>query len=62
MDKRDELLLEVAKLIWRHGITIKEFYGILGGDLDGCRLDADQTVAELAGIFTGWSNPPEASK
>ena len=59
MEDRDEILLEVARLIWRREITIAEFYSVLGVDLDDVsHSDPGDVVTELAGIFTGWKNPP----
>lgn len=56
---RDDILLEVARLIWRKGMSISDFYSVLGVDLEAYRCDADHVVDELAGIFKGWTNPPD---
>ncbi len=54
---RDELVLDVARLIWRKEITIADFYEALGIDLDDVSHSRpEDTVTELAGIFTGWQN------
>ncbi|PHR62555.1 MAG: hypothetical protein COA47_03145 [Robiginitomaculum sp.] len=59
MKKHDEVLLEVARLIWRQEMTIGEFYKILGIDLDDIgHSDPNDVVTELAGLFKGWNNPP----
>ena len=59
MEDRDELILEVARTIWRREITIAEFYEALGVDLDDvAHGDPYDVVTELAGIFKGWQNPP----
>lgn len=58
-DERDEILLEVARLIWRREITIGDFYEALGVDLDDLQhSDTSDVVTELSGIFKGWQNPP----
>jgi hypothetical protein len=59
LEDRDEILLEVARLIWRRKITIAEFYEVLGVDLDDVQhSNPSNVVTELAGIFKGWHNPP----
>jgi hypothetical protein len=55
--EQNDVLLAVAKLVRSYGITIDEFYGFLGVDLENYRVDADYEVSQLAGIFQGWSNP-----
>jgi hypothetical protein len=54
MNDNHEFLVDVAKLIARHDMTIAEFYSELGVDLENYRVDAGHEVAKLAGIFTGW--------
>ncbi len=57
-EKRQEILLDVARLIWKHETTIGEFYKALGANLEDNRLDADNEVSVLSGIMTGWKNNP----
>ena len=60
MMDREKVLLDIARIIWRRGITINEFYSTLGMDMDDfAHSDPTETVSELAGIITGWHNPPE---
>lgn len=56
---RDTVLLEVARLIWRQQISINELYEVLGVDLESQRCDTEEVVAQLAGVFTGWTHSPE---
>lgn len=59
MEDKD-FIVEIARLISRRNMTIAEFYEALGVDLDNYREgSADDVVAQLAGIFTGWENPRE---
>ena len=59
MEDRDEILLEVARMIWRRKITIGEFYEALGVDLDDLQhSNTDDVVTELSGMFKAWHNPP----
>ncbi len=58
-NEREELLLEIARIIWRRGISIGDFYEALGVDLDDLQhSDPNDVVTELSGIFKGWQNPP----
>ncbi|UXU76343.1 MULTISPECIES: hypothetical protein [unclassified Paracoccus (in: a-proteobacteria)] len=58
-DEREEILLDVARMIWQRGITIADFYQALGVDLDDLQhSDPNDVVTELSGIFIGWQNPP----
>ncbi|MEM8822444.1 MAG: hypothetical protein AAGF30_02440 [Pseudomonadota bacterium] len=60
MQDRDEVLLDVARLIWKREMSIAEFYSALGIDLDDvAHSDPGDVVNELAGVFKGWQNPPE---
>ncbi|CUH76367.1 hypothetical protein TRM7557_00864 [Tritonibacter multivorans] len=59
-EKREAVLLDVARLVWKHDITIADFYGMMGADLEEGKLESDQEVSMLAGILTGWKNRPEA--
>ncbi len=56
---RDDVLLGIAKLLWEYEISINELYEYLGVDLENYRVDADQEIAELAGILKGWQTRPE---
>lgn len=58
-EKREAVLLEVARLVWKQDITIADFYATLGANLEEGKLDCDQEVSMLAGILTGWKNRPE---
>lgn len=58
-DKREAILLDIARLVWKHDVTIAELYTMLGADLEGGKLECDQEVAMLAGILTGWKHRPE---
>ncbi len=58
-DKREAILLDVARLVWKHDVTIADLYNMLGGDLEAGKLECDQEVAMLAGILTGWKHRPE---
>lgn len=53
---REKILLAVARLIWKEGITLGQFYEAVGVDFG--HADSDAT-GELSGILTGWSNPPD---
>ena len=55
----DDILLGVAKLLWKYEISIAELYECLGVDLKEYRVDADQQIAELAGILKGWQTGPD---
>jgi len=57
--ERDDIILAVAKLIETYEISINEFYKFLGADLEDRRVDADQEIAEIAGILTGWKTSPD---
>jgi hypothetical protein len=56
---REDVLLAVAKLIWKHEITIADLYTTLGVDLDNYRVDVNQEVSEISGILKGWSTSPD---
>jgi hypothetical protein len=56
---REDVLLAVAKLIWKYEITIADLYTTLGVDLDNYRVDASQEVSEISGILKGWSTSPD---
>ena len=59
MEDRDEILLEVARMIWRREITIGDFYEASGVDLDDLQhSNTADVVTELSSIFKGWHNPP----
>lgn len=57
--EREDVLMAVAKLIWKYVITINDLYTFLGVELENYRVDASQEIAELAGILKGWSTDPE---
>jgi hypothetical protein len=57
--ERSDIILAVAKLLWKYEISIAELYEILGVDLENYRVDADYEIAELAGILKGWQTGPE---
>ena len=59
--EREDVLVAVAKLIWKYEITIDDLYTFLGVDLENYRVDASQEIAELAGILKGWSTDPETN-
>lgn len=60
-DDRDQLLIEIARIVWKQGISINDLYVALGIDLDDIsHSDPGDVIAKLAGIFTGWQNPPPA--
>ncbi len=60
MEKQKDVVVEIARLIWRLEISIDEFYAALGINLDDVNhSDPTDVVTELAGIFTGWNNQPE---
>lgn len=56
---QDDIVMAVAKLLWKYEISINDLYEVLGVDLENYRVDADQTIAELAGILRGWQTAPE---
>lgn len=57
--EREEIILEVARMIWRREITIGDFFEALGVDLDDLQhSDPSDVVTELSGIFKGWQNSP----
>ncbi len=51
---KEDILVSVARLIADRDITIAEFYEALGCDLEAQRINADQQISELEGIFKGW--------
>jgi len=56
---REEIIVEVARMMWRKELSIAEFYEALGIDLDNLPdSEPGDVVGMLAGIFTGWKNPP----
>ena len=56
---REQIIVEVARLMWRHELSIAEFYECMGIDIDDVsKSDPNDVVGMLAGIFTGWKNPP----
>lgn len=56
---RDDIILAMAKLIWEKEITIQEFYNAMGIDIDDVgHSDPGMEISEIAGILTGWKNPP----
>ena len=57
--ERDDILMAVAKLVWKYEITIADLYSTLGVDIDNYRVDATQEISELAGILKGWSTNPD---
>ena len=60
---REEVILEMARLMWRKGLSISEFYEAMGVDLDNIdQSDPTDVVSLLAGVFTGWKNPPNGAK
>ncbi len=56
---RNDVLLAIAKLIWKYEISNNELYNSLGVDLENYRVDADQEIAEIAGMIRGWETSPE---
>ncbi|WP_109260132.1 hypothetical protein [Hyphobacterium indicum] len=57
-ENHEEIILEVARLIRKHEISIGEFYTVLGVDIENPTYsDLDNTISQLAGIFAGWNNP-----
>lgn len=56
---RNVIVLAVARLIWKHEISIDDLYNVLGIDLDHDRIDTADVIAELSGIMTGWKTKPE---
>ncbi|MDU8929324.1 hypothetical protein RXV86_18175 [Alisedimentitalea sp. MJ-SS2] len=56
---REDILLGVAKLLWKYEISINDLYETLGVDLENYRVDANREIAELAGILRGWQTQPE---
>lgn len=60
---REEIILEIARLMWRRGLSIGEFYECVGIDIENVdKSDPTDVVTLLAGIFTGWKNPPNPAK
>jgi len=56
---RERVIIEIARLMWREELTIAEFYAVLGIDLDDLdQSDPSDVVSLIAGVFTGWKNPP----
>lgn len=56
---REEIIVEIARMMWRKELSIAEFYAVMGIDLDDLgESDPADVVGMLAGIFTGWKNPP----
>jgi len=59
---REEVIVEVARMMWRYELSIAEFYECLGIDIDDVsKSEPNDVVGMLAGIFTGWKNPPTKS-
>ncbi len=59
---REEVIVEVARLMWRKEMSIGEFYELIGVDLENIEnSDPADVVSLLAGVFTGWKNPPNRS-
>jgi len=59
---REEVIIEVARLMWRKELSIAEFYECLGIDIDDlAQSQPNDVVGMFAGIFTGWKNPPTKS-
>lgn len=56
--EQNDVLLAVAKLVWKYEISINEFYEFLGVNLKDYRVDADHDISTLAGIITGWQTSP----
>ena len=62
-ENQEEVILEMARLMWRKGLSISEFYQCLGVDLKNLeKSDPTDVVSLLAGVFTGWKNPPNEAK
>lgn len=60
MPDGDDLIFDVARLIWRREITVGEFYQALGVDLETISArNVDDVMSRLSGIFDGWNNTPE---
>lgn len=59
-DDEIDIVMDMARYIWRKGITIGEFYEALGVQLDALTARGSEDVtARLSGIFDGWKNPPD---
>ena len=56
MPNREKVINAVAKLIWDEGMTIGEFYGMIGVSVDGKQpiSSVGDTVDELSSIFIRW--------
>ena len=60
---REEIIIEVARLMWRKDLSIAEVYEAMGVDLENLeKSDPSDVVGLLAGVFTGWKNPPNRAK
>lgn len=60
---REEIIIEMARLMWRKGMSITEFYETMGINLEELeKSDPADVVSLLAGVFTGWKNPPNQNK
>ena len=60
---REEIILEMARLMWRKGMSITEFYDTMGINIENLEeSDPAGVVSLIAGVFTGWKNPPNPSK
>ncbi|WP_165775631.1 hypothetical protein [Paramylibacter kogurei] len=55
-ENNERILLDVAKLIRDHNITIGEFYTAIGCEFENVADMASDEVSKLAGIFIGWQN------
>lgn len=58
-DTEEKILLAIARLIWKEGITINDLYGVLGVDTESERCDSSAAIMKLSGILTGWHHSPE---
>ena len=58
-DKSKEVIIDTARLIRRHEISIEDFFKCLGVDLNSLRVEDESVISELSGIFSGWENSPE---
>ena len=56
---REAIIVDIARVIWKHEISINDLYEVLGADLDSHRLDAGDVISELSGIMTGWKTKPD---
>lgn len=60
---REEIILEMARMMWRKGMSIADFYEAMGINLENLdESDPTDVVSLIAGVFTGWKNPPNPSK